>query len=292
MQPEKESMESEPGNTQAFNRYSFVCGSPIAFQDEGGYVSISGIWSGFVSAVSTVVNTISTIGSKIGDAIVRTYEDGQLLAHYCFDKVGENIIEAIRDFSKGNISGGLKHFGLAFFWAFAGLISIVIGVIFSTIAIPFAILSGLEEGILCSIVNMDNADRLDGKHDETKWPKWVKRLHKIYEMLFYYSLLLCVTMILVILVIIFLPGGGFVALGLLSIFLKIAIGSFLVAFYTGTRIFGAGGGPFGIGGDKKQMRIGRYHFKDKKKNKDVAHRDGEDPFIFPVGTILHWWETR
>ncbi len=281
MQPEKESMESEPGNTQAFNRYSFVCGSPIAFQDECGYVSISGIWDGFVSAVSTVINTISTIGSKIGGAIAKAYDDGQFLAGYCFGKAMENLLISVKNFSEGNISSGLKHFGLFITWGTGGLISSILGVVLSTIALPFAVLSGLEEGVLCSIVNMDVVDADNGDKRSHKWPKWVKRLHKIYEIAFYFSVILCITMVIVI---ICLPGG-FVALGLLSIFLKIAIGSFLVAFYTGTRIFGDGGGPFGIGGDKKQMRVGRYHFKGG--NKETVHRDETDPGIFPIGTIKH-----
>jgi len=277
----------EPGNTQAFNRYSFVCGSPIAFQDEGGYASISGIWDGFVSAVSTVINTISTIGSKIGGAIAKAYDDGQFLAGYCFGKAMENLLISVKNFSEGNISSGLKHFGLFITWGTGGFISSILGVVLSTLALPFAVLSGLEEGVLCSLVDMDKADRISGTnndHDDMDWPKWVKRLHAVYS--FTYNLSSALTIFCLALgsffMFIFPPIG--------IILLCAAITFALIAFYTGSRIKGDGAPQV------NQMRIGRYHFKKKWKNNDgeyneSVHRDKDDPFILPIGTILHAEDT-
>ncbi len=285
----KESMESEPGNTQAFNRYSFVCGSPIAFQDEGGYFAIVGI------IIAIVIVSIFVASPSVRASAARTFENAAEMVGGVFDKAVENFHKSFEEFSKGNIGQGVKHFGLGLLWGVGGYAMMLVMIVLIVIAIPWIAVSGLWEAAAWATDGTnsdlkkadDDLDKADpeapnGDNNKAKWPKWVKALHKTFEIAFYFSVILCITMVIVI---ICLPGG-FVGLGLLAVMLKIAVGSVVVAGYTGTSIFGKGARPFD-GGATPEMRIGRYHYTTSSSGQERVHKDRDDAGIYFIGTIAH-----
>ena len=246
----------EPGNTQAFNRYSFVCGSPIAFQDEGGYSKRKGYFE------------------CIGEKCLAALKDTGREIKTDFLRTEKYLNRAEENFREGGVKNVLQGIG----WVIAGVVAYV--------AMPFliildcsiflvmkqfmAVLDGYEEGEFYQNADEDMLDEMeyvkknpgsknkrfleDKSTDRKRWAGFNKDFARLVGVL---------TMCITVSVILCSVGAA-----------VLAIPFILIAAVIVLRLLGKGTLELSL-----ETRYGGFHYKKEKGDKgDSVHYEERDSY--------------